>query len=56
MKFSETLIPYQNDTSWIPEKVKAMIKLINEAKVPKGHESCENCAYARARSKFEINS
>ena len=53
MKFSETLIPYQNDISWIPEKVKEMIKLMNQEEVPERHESCENCAYAKERSLFE---
>lgn len=53
MKFSETLIPYKNDISWIPEKVKKMIKLINQETVPERHESCENCSYIRERVKFE---
>ena len=53
MKFSETLIPYQNDISWIPEKVKEMIKLMNQEKVPARNESCENCAYAKERSNYD---
>lgn len=53
MKFSETLIPYKHDTSWVHEKVRDMIKLMNNETVPERHESCENCAYARERSLFE---
>ena len=56
MIFSETLIPYENKTSWIPEKIRAMIALMNQDKVPEGHESCENCAYARQRTLNESNS
>ena len=54
MKFSETIIPYKHDISWIPSKVREMITLMNQEKVPEGHESCENCAYARERVKFDI--
>lgn len=54
MRFSETLIPYKNDTSWISEKVNAMIKLMNQSEIPKGHESCENCAYSRERAQLDI--
>ena len=55
MKFSETLIPYQHDISWIPAKIKEMIALMNQEEVPLGHESCENCAYARQRASYELN-
>jgi len=53
MRFSETLIPYKNNISWISEKVREMIKLINQNNAPESRESCENCAYIRERSKFE---
>jgi CRISPR/Cas system-associated exonuclease Cas4 (RecB family) len=53
MKFSETLIPYKNDTSWIPKKVKEMISTMNSNTVPDSHESCENCAYAKVRSEYD---
>ena len=56
MKFSETLVPYQHDISWIPTKIREMIALMNQDKVPEGHESCENCAYARQRALHETNS
>ena len=54
MIFSETLIPYENDVSWIPNKVKEMIKTMNSNTLPDSHESCENCAYARQRNALEI--
>jgi hypothetical protein len=53
MKFSETLIPYNSDISWIPSKVRDMISLMNQEKIPDSHESCENCAYARQRALHE---
>jgi len=53
MKFSETLIPYKHDISWIPSKIREMIDLINQSIIPDSHESCENCAYARARLSIE---
>lgn len=53
MKFSETLIPYKNDISWIPTKVREMIAIMNSNKVPNSHESCENCAYAKARTAYD---
>ena len=53
MRFSETLIPYKNNISWISDKVREMIKLINQNNAPESRESCENCAYIRERSKFE---
>jgi hypothetical protein len=52
MIFSETLIPYKNDTSWIPKKVREMIATMNSNTVPDSHESCENCANARVRSEY----
>jgi len=53
MKFTEHLIPYENDTSWIEDKVDEMIACMNSTSVPPITESCENCAYARERAKEE---
>jgi hypothetical protein len=53
MKFSETLIPYKNDVSWIPNKIKEMIDTMNANTVPDSHESCENCAYAKVRTEYD---
>ena len=53
MIFSETFIPYKNDTSWIPKKVKEMISTMNSNTVPDPHKSCENCANARVRSEYD---
>ena len=53
LKFSETLIPYKNDYSWIPDKVREMIVAMNSKDIPESHISCENCAYARERSALE---
>ena len=50
LDFSETLIPYQWNTDWIPSKLKDMMKTLNSDDIPLSNESCENCAYARERS------
>ena len=47
MEFSETLIPYKHDTSWIEGKAYEMITCMNSSKVPKNNPSCEGCAYTR---------
>jgi hypothetical protein len=53
MDFSETLIPYEWSSDWIPGKVTKMIDLMNQTEVPEGNTSCNNCAYARQRAAFE---
>jgi hypothetical protein len=53
MDFSETLVPYQHNISWITPKVEDMIALINQGVVPDSNPSCENCAYAKQRAKID---
>ena len=53
MKFSETLIPYEHDISWIDREVNNMIDCLNSDKLPESHISCENCAYAKQRNNIE---
>jgi hypothetical protein len=53
MDFSETLVPYRHNISWITAKVEEMITLMNQKKVPESHFSCENCAYSKQRAKVE---
>jgi len=53
MEFEETLVPYQCNTSWIDEKVQAMIEMMNKTEVPQSNPSCENCAYASQRNVIE---
>ena len=52
MDFSETLIPYEWDTSWIPKQVEAMVQTMNSASIPDSNPSCKNCAYANQRAQF----
>ena len=52
MDFSETLIPYEWDTNWIPEQIEAMISTMNSASIPSSNPSCKNCAYADQRAQF----
>ena len=53
MKFSETLIHYEHDVSWIDREVNNMIDCLNSDKLPESHISCENCAYAKQRNSIE---
>jgi hypothetical protein len=53
LDFSETLVPYETDISWLPTKIEAMISLLNSHELPDSNESCENCAQARERAKIE---
>ena len=53
MKFSETLIPYKHDFSWIDREVNNMIDCLNSEKLPESHISCENCAYAKQRKNYD---
>ena len=55
MNFSETLIPYECKTDWIPEELRGMLNTLNSETIPEGNISCVNCAYARQRSKFDSN-
>lgn len=47
MEFTETLIPYKHDITWIDSKVIEMIECLNHEKVPLNHPSCEGCAYTK---------
>ena len=53
MSFSETLVPYKHNVSWITSKVEQMIALMNQKTVPQPNSSCENCAYARQRNRID---
>ena len=52
--FSETLVPYNWDTSWIDGKLAEMIATLNSEDLPDSNPSCENCAYARQRNLKEV--
>ena len=53
INFSEHLIPYHNDTSWIEKELDSMVLCMNSNSIPDSNESCENCAYALERGKLE---
>ena len=55
MEFSETIIPYKHDISWLPNKIREMIAVMNQDKIPDSNESCENCAYVKERAILELN-
>jgi len=53
LDFSETLIPYDWNVDWIPEKLEEMLKTLNSSNIPDSNESCMNCAYSRQRSIYD---
>ena len=55
LDFSETLIPYDWNIDWIPEKLEKMLETLNSTEIPNSNESCMNCAYSRQRSVFDEN-
>ena len=50
IEFSQTLIPYKTDISWIESKVDKMIKTLNSKVSPDPNPSCKNCAYFREKN------
>ena len=53
IQFSETLIHHKIKTDYLEDKIQKMIDTMNSTKIPEGHESCKNCAYARQRSVYD---
>jgi len=53
MEFTETLIPYSWDTTWLEPKLWAMVDILNSHDLPESNESCENCAYGAQRAIME---
>ena len=49
VNFSETLIPYECKTDWIPEELRDMLNTLNSETIPEGNISCMNCAYANRK-------
>ena len=52
MRFDEYLVPYQWRTDWIESQLDAMVKVMNQNKIPASNKSCKNCAYADQYSKI----
>jgi len=53
--FNETLVPYELNTNWIEGKILDMLSILNSYDIPAGNPACENCAYARQRTRVEYN-
>ena len=53
MDFAETLVPYEWNIDWIPEKLDRMLETLNSDEMPESNVSCMNCAYARQRSIYD---
>tara|TARA_B100000579_G_C22765828_1_gene821350 strand:- start:193 stop:1053 length:861 start_codon:yes stop_codon:yes gene_type:complete len=58
MLFDEYLVPYKWRNDWIENRLDAMVKVMNQNKIPESNKSCKNCAYADQYSKviFSVNS
>lgn len=45
INFTITLVPYQSDCLWIPDKIKEMKKTLDSKEPPKHNINCEKCVY-----------
>lgn len=52
MGFSETLVPYKWDSSWIDGALMEMLSVLNSTVIPDENVACENCAYTARRSEI----
>ena len=55
LEFSETLVQYSHDVSWIDLKIQEMINCLNSENIPDENPHCENCAYIRASASCKEN-
>ena len=53
ISFSETLVPYKWDISWIDQQLTLMSGVLNDTTLPEFNSSCENCAYSHQRALIE---
>ena len=53
MDFTETLVPYELDYTWVESKLLEMSNVLNSQELPKENPACENCAYSRQRTLIE---
>ncbi len=53
MNFTETLVRYPWDTSWLEKSLSEMIAVLNSRELPGSNPFCENCACAFERTKAE---
>ena len=51
--FEPTLIHTKIKTDYLEDKIQNMIDAMNSTKIPDSNKSCNNCAYARQRSKTD---
>ena len=54
MTFTETLVPYVWDASWIEQGLDQMLEVLNSTKLPDNNPACENCAYSFQRARVEV--
>ena len=51
--FEPTLIHTKIKTDYLEDEIQNMINTMNSTKIPDSNKSCNNCAYARQRSKTD---
>ena len=51
--FEPTLIHTKIKTDYLENEIQNMIDTMNSTKIPDSNKSCNNCAYARQRSKTD---
>ena len=52
--FTETLIPYDWDTTWIEQSLNQMFAVLNSTELHGSNPACENCAYSFQRARVEV--
>ena len=52
MDFTITLIDYETNVSWIPDKITNMKAVLDSNTLPDRNPNCENCAYLEQGSKL----
>ena len=53
MLFDEIIIHHDAEIDYIENEIQNMIDTMNSTKIPKSHESCENCAYSYQRLEYD---
>ena len=51
LNFKITLVPYNSDPSWIPNKIQEMKKTLDSNTIPDYNEKCESCIYLYSSTK-----
>ena len=53
INFTTTLVAYDADTSWIPNKIKEMKSILESETIPDYNEECESCIYLASEKQIK---